>query len=209
MLLLCTAHTTPHASLPLLFVLPAPQHAYGAFSPRQDLICRAHRPRWPQSTRATPFSCSGFPLGSHPFFFRPAVSPSCLQRITRCPHASAPAPASALRHARSLARTHALGRPTTNDATCGPPAWLTGTPHEEGLRSVRSPLRRPPLLATPIASPLQGGRPERSGLLFLKLLVGLMLDCQRFHGGTYYPLVPQGWCRSCCREHRPWLRFEK
>ena len=29
-----------------------------------------------------------------------------------------------------------------------------------------------PLLATPIATPLQGGRPERSGLLFLKLLTG-------------------------------------
>ena len=53
-----------------------------------------------------------------------------------------------------------------NDATCGPPAWLTGTLHDRGIRSVRSPLRRPPLFATPIATPLQGGRPERSGLLF-------------------------------------------
>ena len=35
---------------------------------------------------------------------------------------------------------------------------------------VRSPPRRAPLLAAPIATPLQGGRPERSGLLFLKLL---------------------------------------
>ena len=30
--------------------------------------------------------------------------------------------------------------------------------------------RRAPVLATPIATPLQGGRPERSGLLFLKIL---------------------------------------
>ena len=59
---------------------------------------------------------------------------------------------------------HAQERPTTNDATCGPPAWLTGTLHEGGIRSVRSPPRRAPLLATPIATPLQGGRPERPGL---------------------------------------------
>ena len=61
------------------------------------------------------------------------------------------------------AHTHAQERPTTNDATCGPPAWLTGTLHEGGTRGVRSPLRRAPLLAIPIATPLQGGRPERPG----------------------------------------------
>ena len=38
-----------------------------------------------------------------------------------------------------------------------------------GIRSVRSPLRRVPLLAAPIATPLQGDRPERPGLLCLKL----------------------------------------
>ena len=38
------------------------------------------------------------------------------------------------------------------------------------------PPRRPPLLATPIATPLQGGRPERSGLLFLKLLEGGVVE---------------------------------
>ena len=73
-------------------------------------------------------------------------------------------------HARTHARTCVHGRPATNDATCGPPAWLTGSLHEGGIRSVRSPLRRALLIATPIATPLQGGRPERSGLLFLKLL---------------------------------------
>ena len=36
-----------------------------------------------------------------------------------------------------------------------------------GIRGARSPLWRPPPLATPIATPLQGGRPERPGLLFL------------------------------------------
>ena len=93
-----------------------------------------------------------------------------------------------LRHAspRQLARTLSTARlatpartrtlrahgrcPATNDTTCGPPEWLTGKLQDEGTRSVRSPPRRPPLLATPIATPLQGGRPERSGLLFLKLL---------------------------------------
>ena len=62
--------------------------------------------------------------------------------------------------------------PTSCDTTMvdGPPEWLTGKLHDGGTRSVRSPPRRPPLLATPIATPLQGGRPERSGLLFLKLL---------------------------------------
>ena len=44
-------------------------------------------------------------------------------------------------------------------ATCGPQAWLTGKLHDGGIRSVRSPLRRAPLLATPIAMPLQCGRP--------------------------------------------------
>jgi hypothetical protein len=39
------------------------------------------------------------------------------------------------------------------------PAWLTGTLHDGGIRSVRSPPRRAPLLATPIAKPLQCGRP--------------------------------------------------
>ena len=74
---------------------------------------------------------------------------------------------SALRHACMHARTHARtrthGRPTTNDAACGLPAWLTGLLHEGGTWSVRSPPRRTPLLATPIATPLQRGRPERSG----------------------------------------------
>ena len=58
---------------------------------------------------------------------------------------------------RAPARTHAHERPTTNDATCGPPAWLTGTLHDRGIRSVPSPrnpyrhalARRPPRKARP------------------------------------------------------------
>ena len=51
----------------------------------------------------------------------------------------------------------------TNDATSGPQEWLTGSLHDGGTRSVRSPLRRAPLPATPIATPLQCGRPKRPG----------------------------------------------
>ena len=58
----------------------------------------------------------------------------------------------------TLASAHTDDR-RTNDATCGPQAWLTGSLHEGGIRSVRSPPRRAPLLATPIAKPLQCGRP--------------------------------------------------
>ena len=61
----------------------------------------------------------------------------------------------------------------TNDATCGPPPEerLTGRLHERGIQSVPyahrlgGPLSL--LVATPIiATPLQGGRPDRPGLLF-------------------------------------------
>ena len=76
--------------------------------------------------------------------------------------------------------------------------YVTGKLHEEGTRSVRSPPRRPPLLATPIATPLQGGRPERSGLLFLKLLL-VTRDAAHHHRPYYYysaspkkrPLTPR------------------
>ena len=123
-----------------------------------------HHPRLPRSARASPFSSSGFSPPS-----RPAVFPSRLQHVAQCPLTSTHAP---VRHAcaRTHARTHTHGRPTANDATRGPPAWLTGRLHGGGIRSVRSPPRQAPLLATPIATPLQGGRPERPGLLFLELL---------------------------------------
>ena len=97
--------------------------------------------------------------GSHPLFGRPFSPSHVVAHAARTPRCAA------------RTRTHAHERPTTNDATCGPPAWLTGSLHEGGIRSVRSPPRRAPLLATPIATPLQGGRPERPGLLFLKLPV--------------------------------------
>ena len=61
-------------------------------------------------------------------------------------------------HKNPLASAHTDDRPTS-DTTCGPQAWLTGKLHEGGTRSVRSPPRRAPLLATPIAKPLQCGRP--------------------------------------------------
>ena len=112
--------------------------------------------------------------GSHPLFGRPF--PFLLAARRTAPAYEHARTRSALHHARARARTRALARTRkndrrpTNDATCGPPAWLTGTLHDRGIRSVRSPPRRAPLLATPIATPLQGGRPKRPGLLFLELL---------------------------------------
>ena len=82
------------------------------------------------------------------------------------------APAASTPHAHDAASFRNLAAPArtddrrTNDATSGPQEWLTGTLHDGGIRSVRSPLRRAPLLATPIATPLQCGRPKRPGLLF-------------------------------------------
>ena len=82
------------------------------------------------------------------------------------------APAASTPHAHDAASFRSFAAPArtddrrTNDATSGPQEWLTGTLHEGGIRSVRSPLRRAPLLATPIATPLQCGRPKRPGLLF-------------------------------------------
>ena len=40
-----------------------------------------------------------------------------------------------LGHTRTHVRTRTDGRPTTNDATCGPPAWLTGTLQDRGIRN--------------------------------------------------------------------------
>ena len=91
------------------------------------------------------------------------LAPRCAVRHTR-PQAktrslSRAMPARKQKHARSaLASAHTDDR-RTDEATCGPQAWLTGRLHEGGIRSVRSPLRRAPLLATPIAKPLQCGRP--------------------------------------------------
>ena len=82
--------------------------------------------------------------GSHPFLGRPffifLLAAHCAVRDAR-----------RRPHARTLARARTDDR-RTNDATCGPQAWLT----LGRIRSVRSPLRRAPLLASPIAAtPLQ------------------------------------------------------
>ena len=73
-------------------------------------------------------------------------------------------------------------------------------------RSVRSPLRRLPLLATPIATPLQGGRPERSGLLF-KLLnaysSAIKLGAVRAggHGPNLHKAVSAGRNKNLAGDH--------
>ena len=98
-----------------------------------------------------------------------ALSPRATEKRFGSARFSLPLTARIAAPARNALRTRQ--RPTTNDTTCGPPAWLTGKLQNRGTRSVRSPLRWGPLLATPIATPLQGGRPERPGLLFLTLLL--------------------------------------
>ena len=121
--------------------------------------------------------------GSHPFPGRPFFPSFCFalrqplflsacSALRRAPyppaskntlaqprHARPQAKTRKQKHARSaLASAHTDDR-RTDEATCGPQAWLTGSLHYGGIRSVRSPLRRAPLLATPIAKPLQCGRP--------------------------------------------------
>ena len=65
------------------------------------------------------------------------------------------------------ARTRAHERPTTNDATCGPPAWLTGRLHEGGIRSVRSPLGGP-LSSRPLSPrPCKAAAPKGPAFCFL------------------------------------------
>ena len=120
-------------------------------------------------------SSSGFPPFSWPAFLSffllrvaPAALSFCLLRVAPCAmparktktrSLSRATPARKQKHARSaLASAHTDDR-RTNETTCGPQAWLTGRLHDGGIRSVRSPLRRAPLLATPIAKPLQCGRP--------------------------------------------------
>ena len=133
-------HAIPHAPLPLPSVLRPP--CITARTQRFSLSCRT-------SHGAFLFLLQG----SNPFLGRPFFLSTCIAlRRARRPHA------------RTFASPRTDDR-RTNDATCGPQEWLTGSLHDGGIRSVRSPLRRAPLLATPIATPLQCGRPERSGLL--------------------------------------------
>ena len=89
-----------------------------------------------------------------------------------------------------------------------------------GNSSVRSPLRRAPLLATPIAKTLQGGRPERPGLLFLKLRnvsarcqierfmpLSLFLRCRKFWlaANNITALSPRFPSHSVRKPHSPSL----
>ena len=110
------------------------------------------------------FSSSGFPPFSWPailsfYLYRIAPRAAPLAR-TRFLLARAPRrPTNERCDVRSFFASPRTDDRRTNDATCGPQAWLTGTLHEGGIRSVRSPPRRAPLLATPIAKPLQCDRP--------------------------------------------------
>ena len=103
----------PHAPLPLPSVLFAPQHAHSdPLSFMQDLTRRSHRPRWPRSTYIAffLFRVPTLFLAGRYFFL---LAAHCAVR-----HACS--------HTRTLARACTDDR-RTNDATCGPPAWLTGS----------------------------------------------------------------------------------
>ena len=99
----------------------------------QDLTCSSYCPRQSRSTHGVFFffRVPTLFLTGRSFFL---LASHCVARHARP-------------HARTLARARTDGR-RTNNATCVPQAWLTGPLHEGGTRSVRSPLRRAPLLAT-------------------------------------------------------------
>ena len=108
-------HTVPHAPLPLPLVLLVPPHARSFLSFMQDLARRSQCPRWSRHSHGVFL----FLLqGSHPFLGRPFFLSTCiaLRRAPRRPHA------------RNLASPRTDDR-RTNDATCGPQAWLTGRLH--------------------------------------------------------------------------------
>ena len=119
--------------------------------------CRYHYPRISRHAQRLSFLLRG----SHPFLGRPLFLCFCFALRRPLFLSACFALRCALRppaRKNNLPRAHTNDR-RTNDATCGPQAWLTGSLHEGGIRSVRSPPWRAPLLATPIAKPLQCGRP--------------------------------------------------
>ena len=102
----------------------------------------------------------------------------CVRRASRWSSPLAPrrarAPAASTPHAHEAAsRNFAAPARTTDDErrdvrSAGVADWKNA---ERGNTERTLTAEAPPfLLATPIATPLQGGRPERSDLLFLKLL---------------------------------------
>ena len=133
-----------------------PRHARTHRHRKRSVIAfslfHAQPPRAAPTTLAFCGTSDGFLFllqGSHPFLGRPFFLSFCFA-LRRAPRQPA--------RKNKLSSAHTDDR-RTSDTTCGPQAWLTGTLHDRGIRSVRSPPRRAPLLATPIAKPLQCGRP--------------------------------------------------
>ena len=159
----------PHAPLPLPAVLLVPPHAHSA-----SLLHAGPRTPFPLPTvvsqhawrlsfllqgshpllgrPASFFSSSGFP----PFSW-PAVLSFYLLRI-------APRATPARLHARLLARARTTDERTMRRVrSAGVADWITALQgNTERTLTAAAP---PTLLATPIATPLQCGRPKRSGLL--------------------------------------------
>ena len=131
-----------------------------------DLTRRYHHPR---SAVASTRVRSAFFLFRVPTLFSARRFPFLFAERPTAPTYEHARTRSALRHDRARERTHALAhthaqeRPTTNDATCGPPAWLTGRLHEGGIRSVRSPPRRAPLSSRPLSPrPCKAAAPRKA-----------------------------------------------
>ena len=69
--------------------------------------------------------------------------------------------------ARTHARTRAHVRPTTNEATCGPPLWLTGTLHGGGHEAYAHRLAPPPSLRPLSPRPCKAAAPKGPAFCFL------------------------------------------
>ena len=148
--LLCTQCHTRRSRSPRASVLLVPPHAHSV-----SLYHAGPRTPFPLPAVVSPLAwrLSFLLKGSHPFLGRSFFLSTCiaLRRAPRRPHA------------RKFASPRTDDR-RTNDAACGPQAWLTGRLHYGGIRSVRSPLRRPPPTRFPYRHaltmrPLQKVRP--------------------------------------------------
>ena len=110
---------------------------------------------------AVPTAGGGFAARTAPFFFFFGVPTLFLAgRSFFLPATHSAARCASLRE-RSLASPRTNDR-RTNETTYGPQEWLTGTLHYGGIRSVRSPLRRPPLRANPYRHALAMRPPRKA-----------------------------------------------
>ena len=135
--------------------LPNPRLAHG---PVRCLCVSAQRPRGPVTNcLALPPRATGKRFGSAHYAAsahqharaRSALRNACARAYTR-------------------ARTRAHRRPTANDTTCGPPAWLPGRLHEEGTRGAYAHRLDGPLSSRPLSPrPCKTAAPKGPASCFL------------------------------------------